>query len=109
MCESTTDTDQAQATFGRYAETPYDQMTSEQQELYSWPSTTSGTRRLRPGTVKPWSSLIARARKSGVDSPGACRAPGWHGVRWSSAAKLNRPGHSQHVESRLPHRTATAR
>jgi len=27
MAPSTTDTDQAQATFGRYAETPYDQMT----------------------------------------------------------------------------------
>jgi 4-carboxymuconolactone decarboxylase len=32
MSPSTTDTDQAQATFGRYAETPYDQMTSQQQE-----------------------------------------------------------------------------
>jgi hypothetical protein len=32
MSLSTTDTDQAQATFGRYAETPYDQMTPEQQE-----------------------------------------------------------------------------
>ena len=32
MAPSTTDTDQAQATFGRYAETPYDQMTPEQQE-----------------------------------------------------------------------------
>jgi hypothetical protein len=58
--------------------------------FYSWPSTAPGASRLRPGTVKPWSSLIARARKSGVGSPGACRAPGWHGVRWSSAAKLNR-------------------
>ena len=57
---------------------------------HSWPSTTSGARRLRPGTVKPWSSRIVRARKSGVDSPGACRAPGWHGVRWANAAKLNR-------------------
>jgi hypothetical protein len=32
MSLSATDTDQAQATFGRYAETPYDRMTSEQQE-----------------------------------------------------------------------------
>src|ERR1700741_2987825 len=32
MSQSTTDTDQAHATFGRYAETPYDQMTPEQQE-----------------------------------------------------------------------------
>ena len=34
MTPSTSDTDQAQATFGRYAETPYDQMTPEQQEGY---------------------------------------------------------------------------
>src|ERR1700730_3424441 len=34
MAPSTSDTDQAQATFGRYAETPYDQMTPEQQEGY---------------------------------------------------------------------------
>jgi hypothetical protein len=34
MAPSTTDTDQAPATFGRYAETPYDQMTPEQQEGY---------------------------------------------------------------------------
>src|ERR1700741_2897909 len=32
MSPSITDTDQAQATFGRYAETPNDQMTPEQQE-----------------------------------------------------------------------------
>jgi hypothetical protein len=32
MSLSATDTDQAQATFGRYAETAYDRMTSEQQE-----------------------------------------------------------------------------
>src|SRR6201988_3686152 len=32
MAPSTTDTDQAQATFGGYAETPYGQMTPEQQE-----------------------------------------------------------------------------
>ena len=31
-----------------------------------------------------------RARKSEADSPGACRAPGWHGVRLSNTAKLNR-------------------
>src|ERR1700730_16049767 len=34
MTPFTSDTDQAQATFGRYAETPYDQMTPEQQEGY---------------------------------------------------------------------------
>jgi hypothetical protein len=34
--------------------------------------------------------LIARTTKSEVDSPGACRAPGWHGVRSSNAAKLKR-------------------
>ena len=34
MAPSTSDTDQAQATFGRYAETPDDQMTPEQQEGY---------------------------------------------------------------------------
>src|ERR1700751_1524949 len=32
MSQFTTDTDRAQATFGRYAETPYDQMTPKQQE-----------------------------------------------------------------------------
>src|SRR6202047_203945 len=34
MATSISDTDQAQATFGRYAETPYDQMTPEQQDGY---------------------------------------------------------------------------
>jgi 4-carboxymuconolactone decarboxylase len=34
MTPFTSDTDQAQATFGRYAETPYDQMTPEQQQGY---------------------------------------------------------------------------
>jgi 4-carboxymuconolactone decarboxylase len=34
MWPSTTDTDRGEATFGRYAETPYDQMTPEQQRGY---------------------------------------------------------------------------
>jgi len=42
MAPSTTDTDQAQATFGRYAETPYDQMTPEQQEGYRILATAEG-------------------------------------------------------------------
>ena len=60
-------------------------MAIRREVFFGWHSTTSRARKLRPGTVKPWSSLIARARKSGVDSPGACRAPGWHGVRLSNA------------------------
>jgi hypothetical protein len=40
MAPSTTDTDQA--TFGRYAETPYDQMTPEQQEGYRILATAEG-------------------------------------------------------------------
>jgi hypothetical protein len=42
MAPSTTDTDTDQATFGRSAETPYDQMTPEQQEGYRILATAGG-------------------------------------------------------------------
>jgi len=57
-------------------------MAIRREAFFGWHSTTSRARKLRPGTVKPWSSLIARTTKSEVDSPGAVTAT--FGIKLSS-------------------------
>ncbi|MDT5356535.1 MAG: hypothetical protein QOJ56_5067 [Mycobacterium sp.] len=66
--------------------------------FFGWHSTTSRARKLRPGTVKPWSSLIARARKSGVDSPGPVAHPDGMAFVCPTLPTDNRmiPAHSAH-------------
>ena len=51
MSLSKTDQAQAQATFGRYAETAYDQMTSEQQDGFRILAKAEGGRATRAGEV----------------------------------------------------------
>src|ERR1700740_369126 len=61
MAPSMTDTDQAQATFGRYTETPYDQMTPEQQEGYRILATAEGGELQGPAKIWVDNTNLAKA------------------------------------------------
>ena len=61
MATSISDTDQAQATFGRYAETPYDQMTPEQQEGYRILATAEGGELQGPAKIWVDNTDLAKA------------------------------------------------
>jgi 4-carboxymuconolactone decarboxylase len=81
MSQSTTD--QAQATFGRYAETPYDQMTPEQQEGFRILAKAEGGE--LQGPAKIW-----------VDNPASPQ-------RWPLADHFHPPNHCRTpLERRSP-------
>jgi 4-carboxymuconolactone decarboxylase len=61
MAQSTTDTNQAQATFGRYAETPYDQMTPKQQEGFRILATAEGGELQGPAKIWVDNTDLAKA------------------------------------------------
>jgi 4-carboxymuconolactone decarboxylase len=61
MSPSTTDTGQAQATFGRYAETPYEQMTPQQQEGFRILATAEGGELQGPAKIWVDNTNLAKA------------------------------------------------